>query len=121
MQIGNKRGTNIIQISVNTPHPYKFPSFPILSVGMDPPKKSNPNNLSPAKYLTNNQSYFFTHGFKDKRILFHHFEYFQSYVSEKNINADFWMIPDAYHVDAMFKYPDEYGYKMKKFFEENLK
>ena len=64
--------------------------------------------------MTNNQSYFFTHGFKDKRILFHHFEYFQSYVSEKNINADFWMIPDAYHVDAMFKYPDEYGYKMKK-------
>ena len=81
----------------------------------------NPNNLSPAKYLNNNQSYFFTHGFKDKRVLFHHFEYFQSYVSEKNINADFWMIPDAYHVDAMFKYPDEYGYKMKKFFEENLK
>ena len=69
----------------------------------------------------NDKAYFFTHGAKDKRVLFHHFEYFQSYVNGKNINADFWMIPDAYHVDAMFKYPDEYGYKMKKFFEGNLK
>ena len=81
----------------------------------------NPNNLSPVKYLSNNQSYFFTHGVQDKRVLFHHFEYFQNFVTENHINASFWMIPDAYHIDAMFKYPDEYGYKMKKFFEENLK
>ena len=51
----------------------------------------------------------------------HHFEFFQNYISKKNIEADFWLIPDAYHVDAMLKYPDEYSEKMKQFFEENLK
>ena len=40
---------------------------------------------------------------------------------KKNIEADFWLIPDAYHVDAMLKYPNEYSEKMKQFFEENLK
>ena len=38
-----------------------------------------------------------------------------------NIEANFWLIPNAYHVDAMLKYPDEYGQRMKQFFEENLK
>ena len=41
--------------------------------------------------------------------------------SGNNINAEFWLVNDAYHVDAMFKYPDEYSKRMKKFFEKNLK
>jgi len=51
----------------------------------------------------------------------HHFEYFQNYINKNNIEADFWLIPDAYHVDAMFKYSDEYSQRMKQFFEEELK
>ena len=49
------------------------------------------------------------------------FEFFQNFISKNNIEADFWLIPDAYHVDAMLKYPNEYSQKMKQFFEENLK
>jgi len=81
----------------------------------------DPSDLSPAYKLTSSQSYYFTHGKKDKRVLAHHFEFFQNYISKKNIEADFWLIPDAYHVDAMLKYPDEYSEKMKQFFEKNLK
>jgi len=81
----------------------------------------NPSDLSPAKKLSSDQAYFFTHGAKDKRILIHHFKYFQKYTKKHNINSNFWIISDAYHVDAIFKYPDEYSYKMKIFFEEHLK
>ena len=81
----------------------------------------NPSDLSPANKLTSSQSYYFTHGQKDKRIPVHHYEYLLNYANKNNIQASFWLIPDAYHVDAMFKYPDEYGQKMKKFFEANLK
>jgi len=81
----------------------------------------NPSDLSPANKLSSSQSYFFTHGQKDIRIPVHHYEYLLNYANKNNIQASFWLIPDAYHVDAMFKYPDEYGQKMKKFFEENLK
>ena len=42
-------------------------------------------------------------------------------LNTNNIEANFWLIPNAYHVDAMLKYPDEYGQRMKQFFEENLK
>ena len=38
----------------------------------------------------------------------------------KNINSDFWLVKDTYHIDAMLKYPDEYGLRMKKFFEKHL-
>ena len=80
----------------------------------------DPTNLNPVKKLTNKQSYFFTHGDKDKRMLIRHFEFIQAYTIENNINADFWLAENSYHVDAMFKYPEEYAEKMKKFFEENL-
>ena len=36
---------------------------------------------------------------------------------ENNIKSDFWLADNSYHVDAMFKYPDEYALKMKDFFE----
>ena len=81
----------------------------------------NPSNLSPAKKLLRDKSYFFTHGKKDKRIPVHHFEYIQKIAKKENIDSKFWLVEDAYHVDAMFKYPNEYGNKMKNFFENNLK
>ena len=80
----------------------------------------NPSNLSPAKKLTNNQFYYFTHGEKDKRIPFHHFKYFQNYSKNNKINSSFWKVPNAYHVDAMYKHPEEYSLKMKNFFEKHL-
>jgi len=80
----------------------------------------DPSDLSPAYKLTSSQSYYITHGQKDKRVPAHHFEFFQNYINNNNVDAEFWLIPDAYHVDAMIKYPDEYSEKMKQFFEENL-
>ena len=44
----------------------------------------------------------------------------KKYVLSNNIDADFWLVKDAYHVDAMLKYPNEYGLKMKNFFEKYL-
>jgi len=81
----------------------------------------DPVNLNPAKKLTSVQNYFFTHGDKDERMLVRHYHYFQKYVEENNISSDFWLAENSYHVDGMFKYPDLYAVKMKKFFEENLK
>ena len=81
----------------------------------------DPTKLSPAFSLMRNQNYFFTHGDKDTRVLTHHFNFFKDYVKNNNISADFWLAENSYHVDAMFKYPEEYGLKMKKFFEKNLK
>lgn len=81
----------------------------------------DPTKLSPAYSLTKNQNYFFTHGEKDKRVLRHHFDFFKKFTLDNKINAKFWLVKDLYHVDAMFKYPNEYGKKMKVFFETNLK
>ena len=81
----------------------------------------DPTDLNPVKKLNTNLSYFFTHGDKDERMLPRHYEYFKTYVTENNINADFWLAENSYHVDGMFKYPEEYSKKMQKFFEENLK
>ena len=81
----------------------------------------DPTKLSPAFSLTQKQNYFFTHGDKDLRVLTHHFKFFKKYSKENNIKADFWLAKNSYHVDAMFKYPNEYGLKMKYFFEKNLK
>ena len=80
----------------------------------------DPSDLSPAYKLTSSQSYYITHGQKDKRVPVRHFEFFQNFISKNNIEAYFWLNPDAYHVDAMRKYPNEYSQKMKQFFEENL-
>ena len=81
----------------------------------------DPTKLSPAFSLTNNQNYFFVHGDKDLRVLKHHFDYFKKYSNENNIKANFWLVNNSYHVDAMFQYHEEYGVKMRDFFEENLK
>ena len=81
----------------------------------------DPVDLNPAEKLTSTQNYFFTHGDKDQRMLVRHFEYFQKYSEENNIKSDFWLAENSYHVDGMFKYPDLYSEKMKKFFEDNLK
>ena len=81
----------------------------------------NPVNLNPAKKLTSYQNYFFTHGDNDQRMLVRHYYYYQKYAEENNIKSDFWLAENSYHVDGMFKYPDLYAFKMKKFFEENLK
>tara|TARA_Y100000768_G_scaffold297537_1_gene231268 strand:- start:311 stop:1300 length:990 start_codon:yes stop_codon:yes gene_type:complete len=81
----------------------------------------DPVDLNPVKKLTNTQSYFFTHGDKDQRMLVRHYEYFKKYTEKNKIKSDFWLAENSYHVDAMFKYPDLYSAKMKKFFEENLR
>ena len=81
----------------------------------------DPTELSPAKKLSNKQFYFFTHGDSDTRVLTRHFNYFQEYANDKDINAEFWLVKDAHHVDAMFKYPEIYSEKMEVFFNKVLK
>ena len=80
----------------------------------------DPTKLSPAFSLNKNTNYFFTHGAKDQRILPKHFYFLKNYSNENNIKANFWIIPDAYHVDGMFINPEEYGIKMKEFFLKHL-
>ena len=80
----------------------------------------DPTLLSPALNLSKDQSYFFTHGDKDKRILPKHFYYFRDQVSKNNIKAEFWLAKDSNHLDSMLKYPEEYANKMEKFFNLNL-
>ena len=80
----------------------------------------DPTKLSPVYALSKQQHYFFTHGEEDQRILIKHFNFIKQYVLSNNIDADFWLVKDAYHIDAMLKYPNEYGLKMKNFFEKYL-
>ena len=80
----------------------------------------DPSELNPAKKLSLTQNYFFTHGEKDLRILPHHFTYLKNYSESNNIKSTFWLVPNTYHVDSMFKYTDEYADKMKTFFEKHL-
>ena len=82
---------------------------------------TDPRELSPAKKLSKNQYYFFTHGDSDTRILTRHFNYFKEYTNQNKINAEFWLVENSYHVDAMFKYPEVYSKKMEEFFNKNLK
>jgi len=81
----------------------------------------DPNLLSPVFKLSKTQSYFFTHGDRDKRVLTRHFEYYKNYTSKNKINANFWLVKDSNHVDSMLKYPEEYAEKMELFFNSNLK
>ena len=81
----------------------------------------DPTLLSPALKLTKTQSYFFTHGDSDKRVLTRHFDYYKEYTLNNKINAKFWLAKDSNHVDAMLKYTDEYAQKMQLFFNSNLK
>ncbi len=75
---------------------------------------------NPAIKLSENQSYFFTHGDSDTRVLTRHFYYFKEYTSQKNINANYWLIKESDHLDGMLKYPDEYAMRMELFFNSNL-
>ena len=81
----------------------------------------DPVNLNPIKKLTTTQSYFFTHGEDDQRMYVSHFNFIKDYANTKNIDAEFWLVPKAGHVDAMLMYPEKYGKRMKIFFEKNLK
>ena len=81
----------------------------------------DPTLLSPALKLTKTQSYFFTHGDEDKRVLIRHFKYYQDYALKNKINAKFWLAKNSNHVDSMLKYPAEYSDKMETFFNSNLK
>jgi hypothetical protein len=81
----------------------------------------DPVDLNPAKQLTKDQNYFFTHGDRDQRMLVRHYHYFENYTEENNIKSEFWLAENSYHVDGMFKYPNLYATKMKNFFEKNLK
>ena len=80
----------------------------------------DPQDLNPAYSLSVNQKYFFTHGKNDKRILSKHFDFIKEYSERNNINAEYWLVDDAGHVDSMLMFPEEYGNKMKIFFEKNL-
>ena len=81
----------------------------------------DPTSLSPALKLSKNQSYFFTHGDSDTRVLTRHFDYFKKYTSVNNINAQFWLVKDSDHLDGMLKYSEEYAKRMELFFNSNLK
>ncbi len=81
----------------------------------------DPKSLSPAIKLTKTQAYFFTHGDRDRRVLPRHFDYIKEYSLINDINADFWLVEDSNHVDAMLKYPEIYAEKMELFFNSNLK
>ena len=81
----------------------------------------DPADLNPVNKLTTTQSYFFTHGDKDQRMFVRHYDYFKKFSYKNKIKSDFWLVENSYHVDGMFKYPDVYAEKMKKFFEDNLR
>ena len=81
---------------------------------------TDPRELSPAKKLSKNQYYFFTHGDSDTRMLTRHFNYFKEYTNKKNINAEFWLVEEANHLDSMLMYPEDYSIKMEDFFNKNL-
>ena len=81
----------------------------------------DPTSLSPALKLSSTQSYFFTHGDSDTRVLTRHFDYFKEYTSKNNINAEFWLVEESDHLDGMLKYTDEYAERMEIFFNSKLK
>jgi len=102
---------------------YGFPNFFGPSVSMAGKLLSgiDPNDLNPAYNLSDHQKYFFTHGEDDQRILINHFNFIKEYANTNNINAEYWMVPNAGHVDSMFMYPKEYGIRMKIFFGKHLR
>ena len=80
----------------------------------------DPTSLSPALKLSSKQSYFFTHGDSDTRVLTRHFDYFYQYVKKNKINAEFWLVKNADHLDGMLMYTEEYSNKMSDFFNSKL-
>ena len=80
----------------------------------------DPTNLNPTYALSNHQNYFFTHGAKDRRINVDHFNFIKNYATINKIKAEYWLVPNVGHVDAMFVHPEEYGIRMQAFFTKNL-
>ncbi len=80
----------------------------------------DPAELNPAYLLNQKQNYFFTHGEKDQRIYPHHFFFLKEYAEKNNIKAEFWLVPEAGHVDSLFMFPKKYGLEMKNFFSKHL-
>ncbi len=93
---------------------------PAVSIGGKLLTGINPTNLNPVYALNNHQNYFFTHGAKDQRMYVSHFNFIKNYSTLKNLKAEYWLIPDGGHVDSIFLHPEEYGQKMKSFFEKHL-
>ena len=81
----------------------------------------DPKELSPSAKLSKTQSYYFTHGDSDTRVLTRHFNYFKDYALKNKISADFWLVKESNHLDGMLKYTDEYANKMQEFFNSKLK
>jgi len=102
---------------------YGFPNIfgPALSLAGKLLTGINVIALSPAYSLKqNDQHYYFTHGENDERVYVSHFYFFKQNVLSSNISAEFWLVPNTYHVDAMLKHPREYGVRMKNFFNKYL-
>lgn len=49
-----------------------------------------------------------------------HFDFIKNHAIANNIKAEYWLVRDAGHVDAMLMDPEKYGSRMKVFFEKNL-
>ena len=102
---------------------YKFPNifgFAVslagqLITGIDP------TDLNPVYVLSDHQNYFFTHGKEDQRMYVSHFNFIKNYSTTKGLKAEYWLISDSGHVDSIFLHPEEYGQKMKSFFEKHLR
>jgi len=102
---------------------YGFPNIfgPAVSLAGKLLTGIDPTDLNPAYALSNHQNYFFTHGGKDQRMFVSHFNFIRSYATANSINAEYWLAHDAGHVDLMLMHPEEYGSRMKIFFEKYLR
>ena len=101
---------------------YGFPNIfgPAVSFGGRLLTGINPTNLNPVYVLNNHQNYFFTHGANDQRMYVSHFNFIKNFSTTKGLKAEYWLIPNGGHVDSIFLHPEEYGQKMKSFFEKHL-
>ena len=120
MMIFKKSSFNMIL--VDEIRRYGFPNIfgPAVSMAGKLLAGIDPNDLNPAYALGDHQKYFFTHGEDDQRIYVSHFNFIKNYAERNNINAEYWLVPNVGHIDAMFFYPEEYGNRMKNFFEGKL-
>ena len=102
---------------------YGFPNIfgPAVSLAGKLLTGINPNDLNPIYTLSDHQNYFFTHGGKDQRMYVNHFNFIKSYATANGIKAEYWLVHEAGHIDLMLMHPEEYGSRMKIFFEKNLR
>ena len=101
---------------------YGFPNIfgPVVSLFGQFLSGVDPSELNPAYALKKYQNYYFTHGENDKRVYASHFSFLKNYATNNNISAEYWLVPNAGHVDAVLMFPEEYGQKMYNFFKKNL-